>query len=81
MDKDLLKEKLNSIRCEMNYLWTGVIVTFGGAFSFSVFNTKSVWLYICMVAGMIMGIIFLNAFIIRRIELKNIIDTLDKEGK
>ena len=81
MDRDLLKEKLNSIRCEMNYLWTGVIVTFGGVFSFTVFTIKTTWLYICIILGLIMGVLFLNAFIIRRIELKNIIDKLDKEGE
>lgn len=81
MDKDYLKEKLSSIRCEMNYLWTGVLVTFGGAFSFSIFENRTLWLYICMTAGVIMGLLFLNAFITRRIEIKNILKLIQKEDK
>ena len=81
MDKDYLKEKLGAIKCEMNYLWTGVLVTFGGAFSFSILNTKTVWLFICIISGIVMGFLFLNAFITRRIELKNTINLLQKEEK
>ena len=79
MDKDYLKEKLNSIRCEMNYLWTGELVTFGGAFSFSIIENKNIWIYFCIAAGIIIGLLFLNAFTIRRIEIKDIISELKKE--
>ena len=81
MNENYLKEKLNSIRYEMNYLWTGVLVTIGGTISFSIIENKTIWLYGCMISGLIMGLLFFNAFMIRRAEIKNIITILKQEGK
>ena len=81
MDKDFLKEKINSIRSEMNYFWTGILVTFGGAASFCTMEYKNTFTFIFIITGFTMSAIFINAFITRRIELIDILKKLEMEGK
>lgn len=81
MDKDYLKEKLNSIRSEMNHLWTGILVTFGGTIGFITVENKTLLTYFFIILGAIFGLLFLNAYITRRIELQNNISNIKKEGR
>lgn len=79
MDKDYLKEKLNSLRTEMNHLWTGILVTFGGAIGFCTIERINIIIGIFIISGFIMGILFINAYIIRRIDLIKTIKHLKME--
>lgn len=80
MDKDYLKEKLNSLRTEMNHLWTGMFITVGGAIGFCTVERINLLIGIFIVLGFIMGTLFLNDYMIRRTELKDIIKILQKGG-
>ena len=81
MDENYLKEKLNSIRSEMNHLWTGMLVTFGGAIGFMTVENMTILKLVFILLGIFMGILFINAYMIRRTELKNIIKLIKKEDK
>ena len=78
MDENYLKEKLNSIHTEMNHLWTGMLVTFGGMVGFIVFENKTIYSNSFVVLGAVLGLLFLNAYIVRRIELKDILKQIKK---
>ena len=79
MNDNYLKEKANSIRNEMNHLWTAMLVTGGGAIGFAIFEYKNFLIYLFLVLGIIMTLLFVNAYINRRIELRNILVILKKE--
>lgn len=77
MNADYLKEKANCLRNEMNHLWTGMFITSGGAVGFSVLQEKDIWIYCFIVAGFFLASVFLNAYMLRRIELLKILDKLN----
>ena len=79
MEENYIKEKANSLRNEMNRLWTAMLVTAGGAIGFSVFEYKNFLVYLFIISGIIMTILFINAYMNRRNELQNILTILNKE--
>lgn len=81
MYKDYLKEKLNSLRTEMNHLWTGILITFGGTIGFITVENKTFLTYFFITLGAIFGLLFLNAYITRRIELQSNISNIKKEDR
>ena len=80
MDENYLKEKANSIRTEMNHLWGAIFITGGGSFGLSVVEQKTPWIFFLIFLGIVWALIFINAYMIRRKELVNIIDNL-KDGE
>lgn len=79
-EKEYLTEKLNSIRNEMSHLWGAVFVTGGGAitlFTTGYRNEKVVFI----ILGLIFALIFLNAYIVRRDEVKDILDRIKRGGQ
>jgi len=80
MSNDYTLEKLSSIRSEMSHFWGGIFITGGGAstiISTSLNDTKVV----IATLGVIMMLVFINAYIIRRTELLDILQELKKENK
>ena len=63
----------------MNHLWTAMLVTAGGAIGFIVFEYKNFLVYLFIISGIIMTILFINAYMNRRNELQNILTILNKE--
>lgn len=79
MEENYLKEKANCLRNEMNHVWTGMLVTGGGVIGFLIMQEKNLTIYILMVMGFLLALLFLNAYIIRRLELSETITNLRKE--
>lgn len=79
MDESYLKEKANCIRNEMNHLWTGMIVTAGGATGFLIMQDKNFMIYSLMFIGFLLTLIFLNAYMVRRSEISTILHSLQNE--
>ncbi|MBO6086766.1 hypothetical protein J6P92_00265 [bacterium] len=65
----------------MNYFWTGILVTFGGAAGFCSMEYKNIFTIIFIVAGFAFGLLFINSFIIRRNELIDNLKKIEKEDK
>ena len=80
MNEMYLKEKANALHNEMNQMWTGILVTTGGAIGFSVFEEKTALVIIYIILGVFFAIIFLNGYMIRRQQLKQIVEDLSKLG-
>ncbi len=80
MNESYLKEKANSLRNEMSHLWTAMLVTAGGSIGFAVFESKNILVFTFMILGLIFTILFINAYINRRIELQNILEIINKEN-
>ena len=73
MDKEYLAEKLNSIRNELSHVWGGIFVIGGGA---ATLLSVSHWTIINMclfIIGIILTITFINAYIIRKEEMMNML--------
>ncbi len=79
MEENYLKEKANCLRNEMNHLWTGMIVTAGGATGFLIMQDKNLMIYSLMFIGFLLTLVFLNAYLIRRSQLSIILNTLQSE--
>ena len=78
MNNNYLTEKANCLRNEMNHLWGAMFITGGGAIGFAVIETKNLWIYCFMILGALMAIVFLNAYMTRRIELMQIVNEIKK---
>lgn len=72
---DYIREKLNSIRNEMNHIWSAMFLL-GGSSLAVLFNNPLFINYILSLLGLVFSLLFLNAYFIRRVEimeyLKNI---------
>lgn len=79
MEEIYLREKANCLRNEMNHLWTGMFLTGGGAVGFSIMQEKSFLILTLMLIGFFLTLVFLNAYMVRRLELKEILNILYKE--
>jgi len=76
MNKDYLKEIINGLRNEMNHLWGSIFITGGGAIGFSTFENKTIWIKCCIALGFFFALIFLNAYIVKRIDTIKLIEKL-----
>ena len=79
MNNDYTKEKANSLRNEMNHLWTAMLVTCGGTIGFLVFENKNLFITLFIISGLVMTILFLNAYFNRRTELREVLKELKGE--
>lgn len=76
-EKEYLVEKLNSIRNEMSHLWGAAFLMGGGAitlFTTGYSNEKLIFI----ISGVFFSLIFANAYMIRRDEVKDILKILRK---
>lgn len=71
-------EKLNSIRNEMTHLWGSVFILGGGSIAF-VMNKPSISTYIIGFVGIIIAILFFNAYFVRRVEMFKMLESLEDE--
>ena len=78
MEESYLKEKANSIRNEMNQVWGAAFITGGGAFGLSIVENKTTWIIFLIILGIIWAIIFINAYMVRRNQLIEIVKLLQK---
>lgn len=78
MGKDYLKEKVNSLRNEMNHVWGASFIMGSGTFGLSILENKTVWIITLIILGAIWTIIFINAYMIRRNQLIDLIELLKK---
>ena len=76
MGRDYIKEKANSLRNEMNHLWTAMLVTCGVTIGFLFFESKNSGIAFFIILGLIMTILFVNAYFNRRIELREVLKEL-----
>lgn len=77
MNEIYINERLNCIRNEMSHLWGTVFVLGGGSIMliFNFVNTASIFLAIC---GLILSLLCLNAYFLRRTEVFIILKELEK---
>lgn len=81
MDENYCSEKFNSIRNEMSHIWGAIFVTGGGVatiFSVSNWTYQNIFLFI---VGFIMTVMFVNAYIIRKLELMDMLKKIKKGEK
>ena len=78
MSKEIIIEKLNSIRNEMTHLWGSVFILAGGSIALLLddFSFKKLLLGLL---GMILAILLFNTYFIRRIELQKMIKKMEEE--
>lgn len=81
MNNDYTLEKLNSIRNEMSHFWGGIFITGGGAFTIISTASLNSTKVIITILGVIMMLVFINAYIMRRTELLNILQELKQENE
>lgn len=79
-DDNYMVEKLNSIRNEMSHLWGGIFITGGGAITLATTGYGNIKI-VFIILGILMSSLFINAYFIRRGELLNILNELNKEEK
>lgn len=72
---DYIKEKLTSIRNEMNHIWSAMFLL-GGSSLAILFNNPSFVNYILSLAGLVFSVLFLNAYYIRRAEIMKYLKNL-----
>ena len=72
---DYIKEKLTSIRNEMNHIWSAMFLL-GGSSLAILFNNQSFVNYILSLAGLVFSVLFLNAYFIRRAEIMKYLKNL-----
>ena len=78
--KEYLTETLNSLRNEMSHLWGAVFVTGGGAITLLTTGYKSEKV-IFIVFGLIFALIFMNAYMVRRNEVVDILNRIKRGGQ
>ena len=76
-EKEYLIETLNSLRNEMSHLWGAVFVTCGGAITLFTTGYRSEKLMF-IILGLVLAIMFINAYMIRRDEVKDILKKIRK---
>lgn len=79
MDKDYLMEKLSALRNEMSHLWGGIFVTGGGASTIILAASKSLTQIIFCIIGFSLMLIFLNAYLSKRIAIEDILNKLKED--
>lgn len=80
-EKEYLAEKLNSIRNEMSHCWGAVFVIGGGTFTMGLTTSYKDGKIILVLLGALMTIMFINAYMIRRDEIKDILKEMKKGGQ
>lgn len=80
-EKEYLTEKLNSIRNEMSHIWGGIFVIGGGTFTLGLTTSYKDEKIILVLLGIFMTILFINAYMIRRDEIKDILKEIKKGGQ
>ncbi len=79
MENEFEKEKIGLLKTEMSQLWNSVFITAGGTIAFLL--SRNSFLHILLgIAGIVLTVLFLNAYMIRRIEATKLINNL-KERK
>jgi hypothetical protein len=79
MNEDLyLSEKIGAIKNEMSHIWGAIFVTGGGAITIAVTNFNILTLFLFIV-GVVLSVMFLNAYFIRKQELIFNLDRLKEE--
>lgn len=76
MKDEYIKERIGLLKTEMNLLWSAAFVTFGGSFALFL-NGTALWHSVFAVAGFLLTLVFVNAFIMRRVESISLINHLD----
>ena len=62
----------------MTHLWGSIFIVGGGSFAF-VFNEPSLIKYILGFFGIILAMLFLNAYFVRRTEMLKLLQSLEEE--
>lgn len=75
MDNIFEVEKLNSIRNEMTHLWGSIFIVGSGSIAL-LLNSTGLRDYIIGILGILLGIIFINAYFVRRDEVVKIVKDL-----
>lgn len=79
MNDIYMTEKLNSIRNEMSHLWGGIFITGGGAITIILTTGWTTLQITFCILGVLMSVLFINAYLIRKQELMNNLSELNKE--
>ena len=80
MEECYLKEKINSLRNEMNHVWGATFIIGGGTFGLSIIENKTVWIITLIILGAIWTVLFINAYMIRRNQLIDLTELLKIGG-
>lgn len=78
MGINYLSEKLDSIRNEMSHIWGGIFFISGGTATIAV-TEASILKSVLVTIGVILIILFINAYFIRKNELMEALKQLHKE--
>jgi len=78
MNENYLSEKIGIIKNEMSHIWGGIFITGGGAITIATTGYSHMKI-VLIVLGLLMAMIFINAYLIREIELFKILKQLNKE--
>lgn len=78
MGINYLSEKLDSIRNEMSHCWGGIFVVGGGTITLAVTELSPLKI-LFFVSGLILTVLLVNAYLIRKTELSNVLKQLHKE--
>lgn len=79
MDNDYLVEKIGAIKNEMSHIWGGVFVTGGGSITLATTGLNPLkWTFIIL--GVLLTILFINAYITKRIELMSSLKELKEDN-
>ena len=80
MKNKYLIEKLSSIRNEMSHLWGGSFVMGGGAITLAI-TSPNILKSALAILGLVMTVLFMNAYFLRKQEILNILNELKQEDK
>lgn len=78
MDNDYLVEKIGAVKNEMSHIWGGIFVTGGGSITL-MFTEANIFKWVFIAVGIMLTILFINAYITKRIELINFLKELKEE--
>lgn len=78
MSNKKLEKKIDAIIAEQGWLWGSIFITGGGSFTLFITNNTLIG-RICSVIGVVLCILFINAFFIRRNELIKALEQLNNK--
>lgn len=78
MGINYLSEKLDSIRNEMTHIWGGIFVVGGGTITIGLMGMNAIKIAL-FIFGIVLTLLLLNAYIIRKTEISDILRQLRKE--
>lgn len=79
MNSEYLVEKIGAVKNEMSHIWGGVFVTGGGSITLATTGLNALkWTFIIL--GVLLTILFINAYITKRIELMSFLKELKEDN-